>query len=188
MADTKYLLRRRQAWYSRVPVPRHLHLSYGRKEIVRSLHTRDLSVAQRRRLQHVQEAMEDFDRHQRDPGALSPEEIQGLAWEAYNETLKQAEADGLDEEDCDEVLNVLGDALREGKYKGDDLEEAKAAAEFAAFHGRIAMLRGRPYHPPGLVWASRYQPCHPRTNRTEGEDQEVYRGCPHLLRSCQGFP
>lgn len=146
MADTRYLLRRRQTWYSRVNVPRPLRAGYGRAEIVRSLRTRDLSVAQRRRWSHVQEALADFERHQRAPGALSPEEIQEQAWETYHDTLEQAEADGMDEDQIDEALFILRDQMAEGKL--NDLEEAKAWATVAALNGRAAALRGRPYQPP----------------------------------------
>jgi len=173
MADTSYLLRRRQTWYSRVFVPRRLHDSYGRKEIVRSLHTRDLSVAQRRRWQHVQEAHADFERVQRDPSALSLEEIQEQAWEVYKETLEQAEADGMDEDAIDDALFILRDQMAEGKM--DDLEEAKAWATVAALNGRAAALRGRPYQPPasfGRIGINRVtlKPITPRSRTKKAGD------------------
>ena len=146
MADTSYLLRRRQTWYSRVPVPRHLQEAYGKKEVVRSLQTRDLTVAQRRRWAHVHEAQEDFERFQRGPGALTPEEIQEKAWEAYRETLKQAEEDRLDVEACEEILDVLHDILIDGKL--NDLEQAKTHATFAAYRGRVDAIQGRVNEPP----------------------------------------
>jgi integrase len=174
VGDTRYLRQRRQTWYSRVKVPAHLRDAYGKPEIVRSLQTRDLGIAQSRRWAHVQEAMADFERFQAYPGAPSPEEIQEQAWETYHDALEQAEADGLDEEALDQSLDVLRDALIEGKL--GDLEEAKALAVVAAFNGRIAALRGRPYQPPasfGRTGVDRVtlKPITPRariTKRSEG--------------------
>jgi len=50
MSSQQYLLKRRQAWYVRVPVPLSAQAALGdRKEIVRSLKTRDLKEAKQRR-------------------------------------------------------------------------------------------------------------------------------------------
>jgi integrase len=129
-----------------VKVPTHLRATYGKPEIVRSLRTRDLSVAQRRRWEHVQEAMAEFKRVQREPGSLSPEEIQEQAWEVYHDTLEEAEAKGMDEEQIDDALFILQDQLSERRMT--DLDEAKAWAAVAAYQGRSAALRGRIYQPP----------------------------------------
>jgi hypothetical protein len=110
MADLHYLKKRRQGWYSRVPVPRPLQaLMGGKTHLERTLKTRDLTVAQRRRWQHAQDAQEQFERVRRASGgeaSLSPEEIEERAWKAYEAALKEAdEGEGLDEDGIDSCLD-----------------------------------------------------------------------------------
>lgn len=152
MADLHYLKKRRQGWYSRVPVPRPLQaLMGGKTHLERTLKTRDLTVAQRRRWQHAQDAQEQFERVRRASGgeaSLSPEEIEERAWKAYEAALKEAdEGEGLDEDGIDSWLSALQEDI-EGSTL-DEVEVAEAWAKVAALNGRSAALRGRPYQPPG---------------------------------------
>jgi hypothetical protein len=58
--DRRYLVRQRQGWYVRVKVPKELKAQVGKSEIVRTLQTRDLAVAQSRRWSVVSEVMREF--------------------------------------------------------------------------------------------------------------------------------
>ena len=49
MAHTQYLQQRGQGWYVRVRVPPSLVASLGKAHVVRSLQTRDVAEARRRR-------------------------------------------------------------------------------------------------------------------------------------------
>lgn len=55
MADTKWLQQRRQGWYAVKAVPRTLRQAIGKNILIASLHTRDLRVAQVRRLDALAE-------------------------------------------------------------------------------------------------------------------------------------
>ena len=65
VADTKFLQKRRDGWYVQIVVPRDLRRALGSHSLIRSLRTRDFTVAQRRRWQYVEEAHEEFDRLRR---------------------------------------------------------------------------------------------------------------------------
>lgn len=145
MADTLYLKQRRQTWFTNIPVPRDLQEQLGKDHIVQSLKTRDLSVAQRRRWSHVEEAHATFDRHRGSQGT-TPEEIEDRAWKAYEQALREAEEGGLDEEGINLYIGLLGDQIDDGKL--DEAEEAEAWAKITAMHGRRAALRGQPFQPP----------------------------------------
>ncbi len=90
MADTLYLKQRRQTWFTNIPVPRDLQEQLGKDHIVQSLKTRDLSVAQRRRWSHVEDAHATFNRHRGSQGP-TPEEIEDRAWKAYDQALREVE-------------------------------------------------------------------------------------------------
>ena len=60
MANTQYLKKRRQGWYLNLPVPSDLQHKHG-THIVKSLKTRDLSVAQSRRWELVAEWHAQFE-------------------------------------------------------------------------------------------------------------------------------
>lgn len=59
---TAYLRKRRQGWYFRIRVPDDLIPQIGKREIVKSLHTRDLGEAQRKRWDCVAETTAWFER------------------------------------------------------------------------------------------------------------------------------
>ena len=157
MADTRYLKKRRQGWYAQVPIPRDLRDQMGSNPIVRSLQTRDLTIAQRRRWEHVTAANDEFDRLRRAGGGdLSPVEIEERAWEVYERTLKEAEDDELDDEGIGIWIDQLGDEIGHDDEHGNeiksselsDLEYAEAWAKVMALNGRLAALQGHLFKPP----------------------------------------
>jgi integrase len=94
MADTRYLKKRRQGWYFQLAIPRELRGKppWGNKSIIiKSLETRDLSVAQKARHHHVAEFQEAFRRAAGDI-PLTRAEINEQAWLVYQQTLKSLEA------------------------------------------------------------------------------------------------
>jgi len=60
--DTNNLKLRHRTWFARVRVPRSLHKVIGRTELLRSLKTRDLSEARRRRHRVVAALQEELSR------------------------------------------------------------------------------------------------------------------------------
>jgi len=59
--DQQFLLRQRQTWFVRRKVPTDLRQNIGKSEVVKSLQTRDLAVAQRRRWNALEEIDRWFD-------------------------------------------------------------------------------------------------------------------------------
>ena len=66
MADTRYLKKRRQGWYSNIPIPSDLREYFNNADhVVRTLATQDLTIAQRKRWNVLKEAHAEFDRMRR---------------------------------------------------------------------------------------------------------------------------
>jgi hypothetical protein len=94
--DKRYLLKRRQVWYLRMRVPDDLQAKMGKSEIVQSLGTRDLSVAQDRRWDRVAEVKRYFAGLRGDPEAerrAERDEFQRQL-EAWREAVTEATARG----------------------------------------------------------------------------------------------
>ncbi len=120
VADLRYLKQRRQAWYFRIGVPADLRDKIGKVDIVESLQTRDLSVAQTRRWERVAHWTRTF------------EEMRGNAesvpWKVYRETLNQARA------------GAFGDAVRDGQ--GDEV--SSSGVDFALEAIETEWLKANP--------------------------------------------
>lgn len=94
MADTAYLKRRRAGWYFQVAVPRELRGKepwVQKPVIIKSLGTRDLTTAQKKRWPLLAEYQEAFRRASGDI-ALTRAEINEEAWRIYQQTLRDLEA------------------------------------------------------------------------------------------------
>ena len=127
MADTRYLKQRRLSWYYRVPVPRALQPELGGKSHIEgTLKTRDLSLAQRLRWQHVQAAHAIFEGLRGDGGELTPAEIEVRAWAVYDATLANAEKHEFDEENIDLNLHHIFEEIEDGGLT--EVEQAEAWA------------------------------------------------------------
>lgn len=86
-AGKQYLLKRGHTWYFRLTVPEVLRKHEGKKEIVESLKTRDLTVAQRLRWERLEHHQKRFDAMRGAPIA-SPSD---LGRDSYNEMVSFAE-------------------------------------------------------------------------------------------------
>jgi integrase len=94
VADTRYLKKRRQGWYFQLAIPRNLRgeQPWGEKPvIIKSLHTADLVVAQRKRWTLLEEYQEAFARAAGDI-PLTKAEINQQAWVVYQDMLRDLEA------------------------------------------------------------------------------------------------
>jgi integrase len=90
MADTRYLKRRGNVYWTRIKVPADVKRRMCREHIEKSLRTGDLREAQRLRWAHVQEAHEKFDRLRGRCG-LSSMEIEQAAQRRFRVILEEAE-------------------------------------------------------------------------------------------------
>jgi hypothetical protein len=90
MADTRYLRRRGNVYWTRIKVPADLKRRIHREHIEKSLRTGDLREAQRLRWAHVQEAQETFDRLRGCRG-LNSIEIERAAQRRFRAILEDAE-------------------------------------------------------------------------------------------------
>lgn len=128
MADTRYLKKRREGWYFQMPVPADLQDRVGRKVIIKTLSTRDLSAAQRKRWPLVSETKESFERLRGDI-SLTAAEIQAEASVFFRSILADAEeasskgepeygtgSPGEEHEGLDAVISLLIDDLYSPDY------------------------------------------------------------------------
>ncbi|WP_431855004.1 DUF6538 domain-containing protein [Azospirillum sp.] len=83
MADLRFLKQRRQTWYFRIGVPADLRAKVGKADIVESLQTRDLSLAQKLRWDRAAHWSKAFD-------AMRGNAPQEQPWAVYRETLDEA--------------------------------------------------------------------------------------------------
>lgn len=191
MADTRYLKKRRQGWYFRISVPRDLRADYQRDDIVVSLSTRDLTVAQEKRWALVSEYHEDF---RRTRGAKSDRPSPDRKpRHVFKETLAAAREgafrweDSHDGEDADAA--GLGLAIGEITDQIDKEEEPTATqqAMLDALRARQRELRGKPVQTPcqyrepfshaaeGYLRERQRDPAVALTKQTEGQEWAVFR-------------
>lgn len=117
----RYLKRRRQTWFARVTIPQHLRATMGREEIVRTLSTRDLSVAKRKLHAVLAEIQRDIAAAEANV-VLSPESAEYVlqaAREARAAVDKGLMTEGAAEVALDMTVEKQLDLLRE-KYGVDD--------------------------------------------------------------------
>lgn len=145
VADTRYLKQRRQGWYFSMKVPADLVGKIGRKDIVISLRTRDLSQAQADRWRLVAEWTSRFE-VARGTRVLTPAEIEQKAQASYQETLAMLAEYDEDVENVDTFAELELERLAEERL--DDLEYAVTSARIAAAAGRRAALNGEIRMPP----------------------------------------
>jgi len=136
-------------------VPRALQPELGGKSHIEgTLKTRDLSLAQRRRWQHVQAAHALFDGLRGGNSELTPVEIEMRAWAVYDDTLEYAEKHGFTEENIEANLHQIPQDIEDGNLTENrdwtEVEQAEAWARYAALRGRLAALQGKPFEPPAV--------------------------------------
>lgn len=146
MADTRYLKKRRQSWYFVIKVPVDLQAALGRKEVVQTLGTRDLSKAQRDRWPLVTEWMARFE-VERGNRQWTPAEIEAQAASQFQQLLGQFEETKTDIEALEVFADLEGDKLGDDGPLLSDLDYALTSARIQAARGRINALRGDPYEP-----------------------------------------
>ena len=146
MADTRYLVRRRQTWYLviKVPVDVRDQIGVGDK-IVQSLKTRDLTVAQRARWSLVTDWNARFE-VARNKRAWTPAEIEEKAQKEFWTCLQDWEEAGAKLKDLEPVIELHTEKLQSGDLA--DLDFALAWARISAANGRIAALNGKRYQAP----------------------------------------
>ncbi|WP_114097837.1 site-specific integrase [Thalassospira profundimaris] len=147
MADTRYLLKRRQGWYFRMKIPADLRPHYGGKsQILKSLRTGDLSKAQSLRWQMVADQKAEFEvlTGVRD---WTPAQIEEKAEREFTEFLVQLNEDGVEEEELDITRDVYVEKLR-GREPLSDLDFAMTRARIYACSAREAALNGKVYPKP----------------------------------------
>lgn len=151
MADTRYLKLRHQTWAFQIKVPADVQAAIGKKVIVQSLKTRDLTKAQKDRWPLVVEWNARFD-IARGKRQWMPAEIEEQARREYQNTLEIFQEVGETEENLDIFIGLEGDALEDNRNaKGEplsDLEYAQTKARLVAASGRKAALNGQPFTPP----------------------------------------
>ncbi|MBB4286754.1 site-specific integrase [Roseospira goensis] len=143
MADLRYLKKRRQTWYFRLTVPPDLRDKLGKTEIVESLGTRDLSLAQSRRWDWRATWEDRFD-------ALRGNERQDRAAirETYKRTLQEARDGFLGKPEGDEHEFTIGDTISalveqgERKTKQDGEVDPITEAKIHALQDYAAERRG----------------------------------------------
>ena len=147
MADTRYLKKRRQGWYFVIKVPADLREAFGGKksDIVLSLHTRDLTQAQKDRWPLVTEWTARFD-VMRGKREFTPAEIEEQAQRTFRDTLKDLDEWGEDESSLDTYIDTLSDQIESGRLSDQDY--ALTMARIQATIGRRAALRGEAFTPP----------------------------------------
>ena len=153
MADHRYLKQRRQGWYFQIAVPRELRGKepWGKKPvIIKSLETRDLTTAQKKRWDRVAEYQEAFRRASGDI-ALTRAEINEQAWRIYQDTLKAMEAKPptADPEGAESPEEA---GLSVNAW---EIEEALAQEEFELVAGdikRVAERTGQPIAEGSETW------------------------------------
>lgn len=118
----------------------------GQQYIVATLKTRDLRVAQSRRWEYVAEAHRQFEALREGTRLLSAAEVEAEAAKTFQQVLKTADDTDMDEEQCQLALGLVSARLEDGKLS--ELEEAKASAEFHAFHARLHALNQKVYPVP----------------------------------------
>jgi integrase len=155
MADTRYLKQRRQTWYLNLKVPADVQAAMGRAHITQTLETRDLSVAQRKRWELVNEYMARFEvlRGQRE---LTPAEIEEHARKAFHDALKEFDEFDYDDESLDMDIELAGDRMDSGKLS--DLDYALTHARIKAGIARRTALSGEQYDIPETFGRSGIDP------------------------------
>ncbi|MBM7850855.1 integrase [Methylopila capsulata] len=145
MADTRHLKQRRQTWYFVMRVPSDVVHTIGRREVVTSLQTRDLSVAKRVRWQHAADWTAKFEvaRGQRQ---WTPAEIEAKAAAEFREHLRHLE----DVQETRDNLGLFIELETERHHAGAFSDEAYALsrARMAAARARLEALDGRPSESP----------------------------------------
>ncbi|TLU71252.1 tyrosine-type recombinase/integrase [Lichenicoccus roseus] len=107
MADTQFLVQRRQGWYVRIAVPPALRAAVGKQHLLRSLATRSLAVAKARRWKVVADlkALLEEARRGKDGDPVASE---ALGWREALETAQQDDSGGDDEgEDRADLIRSL---------------------------------------------------------------------------------
>ena len=179
MPDKRYLKQRYETWYLSVPVPRELRgrKPWGKKPaVVKSLHTRDLSVAQQRRWELLAKEQEKF-RVATGEIQLTKPQINEQAWTVFQQTLRELEKspvtaepeadespeeagliaaswqyeEALEAEDyalVGDIIKRINPTIGEGSETWELLGEAICAAKHAAIVGRLAAIRNQVPEPP----------------------------------------
>jgi integrase len=146
MADTRYLKKRRQTWYFVIKVPVDVQPALGRKEIVRTLGTRDLSKAQRDRWPLVTEWMARFE-VERGNRQWTPAEIEAQAGSEFRRLLGTFEETNTDVDALEVFVDLEGEKLSDEAPPLPDLDYALTSARIQAAQGRINALHGEPFEP-----------------------------------------
>jgi integrase len=151
MADTAYLKQRRQGWYFQLTVPADVRSKWDRPSpIIASLKTRDLSKAQQLRWELLARFNREFQRIRNSATGWTPEEIEEEAEALFQEQLVMLEAEGLDEDGCNSIVDVEAHRIESGKLSEPD--EAFAWAKLEAANARRAALAGEAYQRKPLAW------------------------------------
>lgn len=146
MADTRYLMKRRQTWYLSLKVPADVREQTGEGDrIVLSLKTRDLSQAQRVRWALVADWHARFE-VLRGKRIWTPAEIEEQAQKEFWKCLKDWEEANSKLEDLEPVIDLSTEKLQSGDLT--DLDFALAWARISAANGRIAAMNGKQYQAP----------------------------------------
>src|SRR6516164_5439820 len=111
----RYLKRGRQTWFARVTIPQHLRAAMGRDEIVRTLGTRDLTLAKRKLHAVLADIQRDIATAEanRELSPESAEYVLEAAREARARVDKGLQSEGAAERGLDAEIESHLDRLRE---------------------------------------------------------------------------
>lgn len=147
MADTKYLLQRRQSWYFVLKVPADLRDKFPSPHIQIPLRTRDLSQAQKDRWGVLADYTAQFE-VLRGKRLWTPLEIEAKAQSVYSETLTMLAEQDMEGDAIDTFIDLEVYRLESGKLS--EMDHALSMARIAAANGRIAALQGKATEPPAV--------------------------------------
>lgn len=194
MADTRYLKKRRQGWYFRIAVPRDLREAFQKDDIVVSLNTRDLTLAQEKRWGLVSQYHEEFRQARAalsrsatdgpDPREIFKKTLEDARRGAYRTNIGLPEDEEEDEDDVGLALAIDQLSDRIGP-EGEPTPSQRAMLD--ALGARQRELRGEPLHTParyrmpfaeaaaGYLRERQRDPAVALTKQTEGQEEAVFR-------------
>jgi integrase len=155
MADTRYLKKRRQTWYFVMKVPADLQTKVGKQDIVTSLGTRDLTLAQSGRWALVNEWTAKFE-VLRGNRSWTPRDIEEKALREFKQTLQWLHESDTSDESLDMYIELQADDAQ--KPGLSDLDYALATARFWAGLGRQSALNNSPISVPPTFGRRAYDP------------------------------
>lgn len=151
LADTRLLKQRRQAWYFSMRVPVDVVGVIGKREVVSSLGTRDLSVAQGKRWALAAEWTAKFE-VARGARKWTPAEIETKAGAEFREHLRQLEEVNETRENLSLFLEL--ETERHGREELTDEAYAISRARMLAARARLDALDGQPSETPSVFGRS----------------------------------